>query len=215
MQSLGARITAADSKQFVVDILGQRFDTDVVGFEVPSLTDAEIDQIVRTFSELQRLHANARSRELLRRLVVVDLLVRAGVRGTPLTDADAMNEIWSGLVRRPGRGIPDARETAMLKLVERELSDRRQLHVLNQLDPAALHGLQLDGLLRRPVQNPFRIDPEFAHDELRRYALARLLLADGDPAARLLQAGAPRWTLSAARLACQTVLALPDAAAMP
>ena len=208
-------VTAADSKQFVLDILGQRFDTAVVGFEVPSLTDAEIDQIVRTFSELQRLHANARSRELLRRLVVVDLLVRAGVRGTPLTDADAMNEIWSGLVRRPGRGIPDARETAMLKLVERELSDRRQLHVLNQLDPAALHGLQLDGLLRRPVQNPFRIDPEFAHDELRRYALARLLLADGDPAARLLQAGAPRWTLSAARLACQTVLALPDAPATP
>lgn len=208
-------VTTAESKQFVVDILGQQFDTDVVGFEVPSLTDAEIDQLVRTFSELQRLHANARSRELLRRLVVVDLLVRAGVTGTPLTDADAMNEIWSGLVRRPGRGFPDARETAMLKLVELELGDRRRLDVLNQLDPAALHGLQLDGLLRRPVQDPFRIGPEFAHDELRRYALARLLLADGDPAGRLLQAGAPRWTLSAARLACQVVLALPDAAAIP
>ena len=208
-------VTTADSKQFVVDILGQQFDADVVGFEVPSLTDAEIDQLVRTFSELQRLHANARSRELLRRLVVVDLLVRAGVTGTPLTDADAMNEIWSGLVRRPGRGFPDARETAMLKLVELELGDRRRLDVLNQLDPAALHGLQLDGLLRRPVQDPFRIGPEFAHDELRRYALARLLLADGDPAGRLLQAGAPRWTLSAARLACQAVLALPAAAAMP
>ena len=105
----------------------------------------------------------------------------------------------------------------MLKLaeLELELGDQRRLDVLNQLDPFALHGLQLDGLLRRPVQDPFRIGPEFAHDELRRYALSRLLLVDGDPAARLLQAGAPRWTLSAARLACQTVLALPDAVASP
>ena len=101
-------VTTADSKQFVVDIVGQQFGANVVSLEVPLLTDAEIDQLVSTFSELQRLHANARSRELLRRLVVVDLLVRARITGTPLTDADALNEIWTGLVRRPGRGFPDA-----------------------------------------------------------------------------------------------------------
>ena len=53
---------------------------------------------------------------------------------------------------------------------------------------------------------------DFAHDEIRRYAVARVLLADGDPAAAILNAGAPRWALSAARLACQAVLAQSDRA---
>ena len=97
--------------------------------------------------------------------------------GVPLTDAEAMDKIWKDIVRLPGRpdrGLPVARETAMLKLAELELT----------------------------AGDPFRIGPEFAHDELRRYTLARLLLGDGESAARLLNADAPRWTLSAARLAC-------------
>ena len=59
------------------------------------------------------------------------------------------------------------------------------------------------------------IGPEFAHDEVRRYAVARLLLAGETPASRLLQDGCPRWALSAAQLACQALLALPDKAAAP
>ena len=94
-------------------------------------------------------------------------------------------------------------------------SPRHRLDVVAELDPVALEGLQRDGLLRNSTDDPFRIGPEFAHDELRRYALARLLLADGDPAARLIQADAPRWSLSAARLACQALLALPDTPATP
>ena len=211
-------ISATDTKNVVLDILGQHFDTDVAEFKVPPLTDAEIKQLIGTFSELRHLFADPRSRELLRRLVVVDLLVRAGVSGTPLTDADAMNEIWSGLVRQsgqPGRGFPDAREITMLKLAELELTAGHRLDVVAGLDPAALEGLQRDVLLRNSTDDPFRIGPEFAHDELRRYALARLLLADGDLTARLIQADAPRWSLSAARLACQALLALPDTPATP
>ena len=74
---------------------------------------------------------------------------------------------------------------------------------------AALDGLRRDGLLRDSAEDPFRISPHFGHDEVRRYAVARLLLRGGDPAARLLQAGAPRWSLAAARLACQACLAHP------
>lgn len=204
-------VTADDSKQVVLDVLALHFGRDIVEFEVPSLTDEEIEQLVGTFSELGRLYANRRSRELLRRLVVVDLLVRAGVSGMPLSDAEAMNEIWAGLVRqpsRPGRGLPDARETAMLKLAQLELDGGERLDVVATLNSTALEGLQRDGLLRRSVDDLFKIGPEFAHDELRRYALARLLLANGEPAARLLQADAPRSTLSAACLACQAILAL-------
>ena len=162
-----------------------------------------MDDIVGTFSELERLNANPRSRELLRGIVVVDLLVRGQVSGIPLTDADAMNEVWSGLIRRremSDRGFPDAREAALLRLAELELDDGERLDVISRIDPAALDGLRRDGLLRTSPQAPFQIGPEFAHDEIRRYAVARLLLASDSPASRLLGTGAPRWSLAAARL---------------
>ena len=90
-------VTSVDSKQVVRDTLTQRFGVDVTEHAVASLTDTEIDEIVETFTELGNLNANPRSRELLRRLVVVDLLVRGGVCGVPLSDADAMREGGSGL----------------------------------------------------------------------------------------------------------------------
>ena len=40
-------------------------------------------------------------------------------------------------------------------------------------------------------------------------------MASGDPSSRLAIAGAPRWSLAAARLACQARLALPDTPATP
>ena len=202
-------VTSIDSKQSVFDSLNECFDGRVAEHVVSPLGDSEVDAIVGTFSELERLNANPRSRELLRRLVVVDLLVRGQVSGTPLTDADAMNEVWSGLVRRremSDRGFPDARETALLRLAELELDDGERLDVIRSIDPAALDGLRRDGLLRTSPEAPFQIGPEFAHDEIRRYAVARLFLASESPASRLLEAEAPRWSLAAARLACQAWL---------
>ena len=185
---------------------------------MPSLANTEIDEIAETFTELGNLSANARSRELLRRLVVVDLLVRGHVSGVPLTDADAMREVWSGLVRRhemPDRGSPDARELALLRLADLELSAGRRLDAISGIDSAALDGLRRDGLLRTPRDDPFTVGPEFTHDEVRRYAVAHLMLAERAPASKLLQAGAPRWSLAAAQLACQALLSEPDTAGTP
>ena len=206
-------VTSIDGEQVVFDTLSECFDGSVAKHVVPPLGDSEIDDVVGAFSELKRLDANPRSRELLRRLVVVDLLVRGRVSGTPLTEADAMSEVWSGLVRRRerhDRGFPDARETALLRLAELELGEGERLDVVSRIDPAALAGLRRDGLLRTSPEDPFRIGPEFAHDEIRRYAVARLFLTDDSPASRLLRAGAPRWSLAAARLACQAWLGRPD-----
>ena len=212
-------VTTVDSTRAVSDILTERFDNEVRDYVVEQLTDTEIDKVVETFTELADLKVNARSRELLRRLVVVDLLVRGGVSGVPLTDADAMNEVWSGLVRRheaTDRGFPDARERALLRLADIELREDSRLDSLSTIDQAALDGLRRDGLLRGSVSDPFKIGPEFAHEEVRRYAVARLLLKNGsDPASKLSQTGAPRWALGAARLACQEFLALPGSTARP
>ena len=79
-------VTSVDSKQVVRDTLTERFGADVTEYAVAPLTDTEIDEIVKTFTELSNLNANPRSRELLHRLVVVDLLVRGRVCGVPHGD---------------------------------------------------------------------------------------------------------------------------------
>ena len=214
-------VTSVDSKQVVLDTLTGRLGGQVTEYAVAPLTDAEIAEIVKIFKELGTLTTNPRSRELLRRLVVVDLLVRGRVRGVPLSDSDAMREVWSGLVRHremSDRGTPDARELVLLRLASLALGDVaniERLDVINGLNPTAIAGLRYDGLLGTSHDRPFRSGPEFAHDEVRRYAVARLLLADRAPASTMLTAGAPRWSLSAARLACQELLAEPDTPTTP
>ena len=217
-------ITAVDSMQVVRNTLTDRFGAGVAEYALKPLTDTELDDIVTTFAELERLNANPRSRELLRRLVVVDLLVRGQVTRVPFSDADAMREVWSGLVRRhelPERGYPDGRESVLLRLADLALSgsdsdsDSDRLSVISELDPTALAGLRHDGLLRTSLEDPFIIGPEFAHDEVRRYAVARLLLADRAPASRLMRDDAPRWALAAARLACQALLQESDGPTSP
>lgn len=47
--------------------------------------------------------------------------MRRSLAGVPVSDYDAMERVWAGLVRRNGasdRGKPDARDIAMLQLVE-------------------------------------------------------------------------------------------------
>ena len=206
-------VVANETKQAVRDRLVERFGNDVAEYAVAALTDSELGQVIETFPELGDLYESSRSRDLLRRPVVVDLLVRSGVQGTPLTEADAMHQVWHGLVRRremSDRGNPDAREHALLRLAERELRGSDPLTALGQIDHAAVAGLRRDGILASSESDPFAIGPEFAHDELRRYAIARLLLRSGDIASALNEMGAPRWALSATRLACQALLAAID-----
>ena len=214
-------VASVESKQVVRETLAEPFGADITEFRVAPLEDTEIDEIVETFPELDSLRSNPRSRELLRRLVVVDLLVRGHISSLPLSDADAMREVWSGLVRRGGRsdrGSPEAREWVLLKLADLVLSEADNLgtlDVVGRFDTTAIAGLRLDGLLRTSSDNPFMIGPEFAHDEVRRYAIARLLLSDRAPALKIMAAGAPRWSLAASRLACQGLLAEPDTATYP
>ena len=211
-------VTAVDSMQVVHDTLNDRFGTGVTKYAVPLLTDTELDEIVTVFPELDRFTANPRSRDLLRRLVVIDLLVRGRVTGVPLSDADAMLEVWSGLVRRherSDRGHPDARELVLQRLADLALSGGEKLDGISGLDATAISGLRQDGLLQASVENPFMIGPDFAHDEVRRYAVARFLLAERAPASRIMKNEAPRWALAAARLACQALLQEPDGTTTP
>jgi hypothetical protein len=198
-------VSSDDVRAIVAEIMENRIGEPPGAFDVAPLNDGALTELVRAFPHLERLAFSPRSRELLRRLVVADLLVRSGTEDVPLSVGDAMHVVWDGLVRRReqrDRGLPDAREQAMMRLARYEFAGKP----VGDLDPAAVDGLRRDGLLRTGGE-PWQLAPEFAHDELRRYAVARVLVAEDAVGAAVLAAGAPRWALSAATLAVQLQLA--------
>ena len=205
-------ITATEGAALVKQIL--RFDgQDPAEHSVAGLTDDELDVTAAQFPTLRRLVDNPRARELLRRPIVVDLLVRGGDPGLPLSESQALHHIWQHLVRNPGRrdhGTPDAREAVMLSLADQALHKGDAAALLQRLDHSAVDGLRHDGVLQPASPSPWERLPSFRHDLLRAYSIARLLLADRDPAGALIAGGAPRWTLPAARLASEIALSAPD-----
>jgi hypothetical protein len=201
-------VAASEGAAVAVELM-KAGGTEVREYIVPSLSDDEISVAVGHFPELARLAEDSKGRELLRRPIVIELLARAGDPGVPLSDADALEHVWKQLVRngeRLDRGLPDAREQAMLNLAAHELVRGPVDGVLTSLDGAAVAGLRHSGLIRSRGPLPWERVPEFAHDLVRAYAVARHLLATRDPAGSLREIGAPRWVLPAARLACELLL---------
>jgi len=174
-------------------------------FEVPPLTDLEMANVGQAFPSVSHLLTDPRTVRLLARPGLTSLLLRAGspdmLRG-PLSEADVFNVTWMAVVRRgeraaTGQATPDAREQALLALARRELG---ATGTATEPAPAALPSLRSDGLLL-PVRAAWAGAPEFATDLVRDFSVARLLLLEGW--APLDAAGAPRWAIRAARLACQ------------
>ncbi|WP_328509629.1 hypothetical protein OG981_19295 [Streptomyces mirabilis] len=195
----------------VRDITFQAMGRTLPTHQVKGLDDGEVEAVAAAFPTLRRLADNPQARELLRRPAVADFLVRAHTEGVPLSDADAMREVWHRMVRRgdrADRGRPDMRERVLLQLARQQLDNQSAETVMDMLDVDAVAGLRRDGLLRPAGKQSWQRLPSFAHDLIRTYALAYLLLADGQPGNRLADSGAPRWALPAARLACQALLSV-------
>ena len=187
-------------------------------YVVPGFDDQELATAAAHFPVLQRLVDNPRALELLRRPIVIELFARGDDPGLPISEAQALDHIWHHLVRNSGRqdmGAPDAREQVMLRLAAHAVRKGDIDDLLARLDNAAVDGLRRSGLLRPASPLPWELVPAFKHDLLRAYSVARLLLAERDPAAALTVIGAPRWTLASARLACEIVLSAPDEPAHP
>jgi hypothetical protein len=182
--------------------------------EVPPLTDEETRRVRETFPELTRLSSDPRSTWLLRRLGILDLLLRAEATASlpdgTLSEADVFGAVWFAWVRRrdqysPGNATPDGREQVMVQLARASLAASGGDAAAAVGDPYALPSLRSDGLLLPAgAQFAFRTGDEFATDTVRDFALARLFLREGVETLRA--AGAPRWALRAARLACQSRL---------
>lgn len=202
-------IASDDARQSAKDLLPPGAATHRVG----GLTDSDFEELSNANPALRALLSEPRGRELFRRPVIVDLTLRSGNAELPISAAQAMTQVWRGLIRRDertDRGLPDARDRTVRELAKASLLGVEPVG----LDDAAVAGLRRDGILQPSSANPWSTVPDFTHDELRRYAVAHLLLASGDVSGAVAELGAPRWILSAAILAVQARLDLaPDAAA--
>lgn len=185
---------------------------------VPGLDDDEMGAIKARFPHLSRLVDDSRSRELLRRPLVLDLLRSASNTELLVSESQAFEVIWQHFVRNDGHhehGLPDVRENAVLLLANHALGLKTADQVMSSIDFGAVEGLRRSTFLRPASGLAWERVPAFRHDLLRTYAVARLLLSERDPAAAIEAAGAPRIFLPAARLACEVLLSAPDTPEYP
>lgn len=176
-------------------------------FEVTGLDDAELQLVREDVPAIAGALRSLPRNSLYRRLVVIDLLARTGITvDAPLDDWQCLELIWTNLFGRARDGrLASARTDALLAMSEAALELPTAERIYGRPDPAALDSLRTD-LLVAPA-NLRKSRPEFAHDEVRRIATA-VRLAQADCVTETLQASGPmRWSMSAAKLACEGQLA--------
>lgn len=174
---------------------------------VEPLTLSEREALPATFTTLARLGGDQRASWLLGRPGLVDALLRTGEAVDPanfLCEADLFTAVWRSLIRgdeirAPGAASPDDREQAVLSVAKRTLGI-----AIDAPHGTAVAELRNDGVLRLPNNPALTPGDEFATDLFRDLAICRLFITHGwEP---LTSAGAPRWSIRAARLGCQTAL---------
>jgi hypothetical protein len=172
-------------------------------FEIPGLDDDELRVVRSEVPAIAGALRNLPTKSLYRRLAVVDLLARTGTTvATPLEEWDCLELVWKNLIGRAAGGSSGAARTAaLLAMSEAELGLPEAERLYSRPDHAALDALRADHLVS--PENLRKAEPEFAHDEVRRFATA-VRLTQADSVIGTLKASGPkRWSMSAAKLACE------------
>lgn len=172
-------------------------------FAVPGLDDDELRIVRGRVPAIAGTLRNLPTRSLYRRLSVVDLLARTGTTvTTPLDDWGCLELVWRDLIGRATGGSSAAARTAtLLAMSEAALELPPPEKVYPRPEHAALDALRADFLVS--PENLRKTEPEFAHEEVRRFATA-VRLARADSVTETLKASGPkRWAMSAAKLACE------------
>jgi hypothetical protein len=208
-------VTSDTAGDFVREQMTRGFEKAASTFTMEPLGDEDIKVVSNHFPLLRGVLRDLPASSILRRLVVLDLLARTGLQlESSMGEWECLEVVWSKIVRgdgRPGLGSAEAREQTLLAVAAATLPlpcDRRPA---GGLDLAAVDALRRDHLLG--PASPYRDQPEFAHDEVRRYATAILLVRSQNLIEVLEAAGVPRWAMSAATLACKGQLQAPGAQA--
>jgi hypothetical protein len=210
-KAAGVGVVAVSSdaaSAFVSEQLTTGFGQSVVPFEVTVLDDEDVALVAARLPILRPVLRDLPKNSLLRRPIVLDLLARTGVElHGKLSEWDCLNLVWTNVVRaenRQGAGSAQAREQTLLAVAASVMQLPPELRPAAGIDAEAVDALRRDHLLA--PANPYREQPEFAHDEVRRYATAILLVRAQDLTQVLTGSAVPRLALSAAALACKGLL---------
>ncbi|WP_017202482.1 ATP-binding protein [Microbacterium algeriense] len=203
--SLGLILVTADTA--VEDVAATISDLypSVERLEIGGLTDDELRVVSSAVPAISGTLKNAPATSMYRRLAVVDLLARTGVEVTePLSNWNCLQLIWRKLISRPTLGSSAAARTETLLAISEEELDLPVAERRSRVEYGALDALRADRLvspedLRKP-------QPTFAHDEVRRFAAAVRLVRASSMVQALEQSGPKRWSMSAAKLACEGLL---------
>ncbi len=195
----------ADAAGPLTQRLGDRLKTHV---QLEELSDPEVEEVSAAFPALAPLLRHPRSKRLLRRPYLVDLMVRSQAApgaDEALGEEDIITVVHEKVVRRsdgalPGQGSAHDRDVAWSTLAEAVIAGTGSSRLVG-VEGSAVGGLVSDDILRRK-SSTYR----FAHDVLADYATA-MRLADDDGPALLAAAAAPRSLIRAVRLALQRQLA--------
>lgn len=211
--NVGVVAVASDvASDFVKEQLSKVFRTDVKPFKVDPLGDEDVAVVADAFPLLRPVLHDLPEKSLLRRPVVLDLLARTGVAPEDsLGEWECLQLIWSKVVRgdgRPDSGSAEAREQTLLAVAAAAMQLPADKRPAAGVDAAAVDALRKHHLLA--PSNPYRVEPEFAHDEVRRYATAILLVRAVNLAEMLEASAVPRLAMPAATLACKGLLKAPD-----
>ncbi|WP_253834625.1 hypothetical protein [Actinokineospora globicatena] len=204
-------VTSDQASGFVREQLELGFGRVQPSFTMSPLGDEDVSVVADRFPLLRAVLRDLPANSLLRRPVVLDLLARTGSEpDNSLGEWECLQLVWSRVVRgdgRPGTGSAEAREQTLLAVAASTMRLPESQQPRASLDATAVDALRRDHLLAPP--NPYLDQPEFAHDELRRYATAILLIRSQSPTELLEAANVPRWALSATTLACKALLKAP------
>ncbi|WP_405060159.1 hypothetical protein OG474_00585 [Kribbella sp. NBC_01505] len=210
-KAAGVGVVAVSSdvaSAFVSEQLAIVFGQPVIPFKVMALSDADVALVAAQIPRLRPVLRDLPDNSLLRRPIVLDLLARTGVElEGNLSEWDCLNLVWTNVVRaenRPGAGSSHAREQTLLAAAASVMQLPPELRPAAGIDPEAVDALRRDHLLA--PASPYREQPEFAHDEVRRYATAILLVRAQNLTQVLAGSAVPRLALSAATLACKGLL---------
>jgi hypothetical protein len=206
-------VTSDQASTFVREQVELRFGRPISSFTMRLLGDEDISVVSEHLPLLRAVLRDLPANSLLRRPVVLDLLARTGLApDSSLGEWECLRLVWDKVVRgdgHPGVGSAEARELTLLAVAASTMQLPEDRRPGAGVDAAAVDALRRDHLLA--PASPYRNQPEFAHDEVRRYATAILLIRDQSPTGLLEAAGVPRWALSAATLACKGLLKEPGA----
>lgn len=209
-----AAVTSDSAAAFVQEQLIHGGSDLVSEFTMDALSDEDVSAVSEHFPLLRGVLRDLPRLSLLRRLVVLDLLARTGLRlENSLGEWGCLQIVWAKIVRGEGSahaGSAEAREQTILAVSAATLQLPDDQFPVGRLDPAAIDSLRRDHLLA--PASPYLSQPQFAHDEVRRYATAILLIRAQSATDILNAAGVPRWAMSAATLAIKGQLLAPGVA---